>query len=159
MRVRVRLLVRLAAAASTAWVAGGIGVAGAGCEISSAPVNAHRVAAPPSYATWWHETEECSGLTGDLQRVDWFVVPADSDGGFWCADGPDYTCAGEWVAPHSIYLAGPSRTYPVGYVADEWTVKHEMLHDLVGRPGHPTPFADCHLESRTPDGVNGLGRR
>jgi hypothetical protein len=159
MRVRVRWLARLVAAAGTAGVVGGTGITGTGCEVPSAPSNARQMAALPTYASWWHEAQECSGLTGDLQQVDWFVVPADGDGGFWCEDGPDHTCAGEWVAPHAIYLAGPGKAYPQGYAVDEWTVKHEMLHDLVGQPGHPDVFDECHLASRTPDGVFGLGHR
>lgn len=156
--MRVRKRARLLAAAGTGWVVVGLLVAGA-CEQSLAPVNARPASALSSYDAWWRETEACSGLNGDLQRVEWFTVPADSDGGFWCEDGPDHTCAGEWMAPHSIFLAGPSPGYPEGYAADEWTVKHEMLHDLVGVPGHPASFDDCRLASRTPDGVYGLGHR
>lgn len=158
MMVRVRLLLRVLAATGTATLVGGAGVVGGGCEVSTAPVNGRRVTAPASYALWWQADEACSGLTGALDDVDWYVVPADSDGGFWCEDGPDHTCAGEWVAPHAIYLAGPNRTYPDGYAVDEWTVRHEMLHDLVGRPGHPPVFDDCRLASRTPSGVYGLGQ-
>ena len=156
MRRRVVSLSLSVAAAAAACIMAG--AASVGCEVPVAPENAYRVAALPSYATWWTEDVECSGLTGDLQDVEWYVVPADSDGGFWCEDGPDHTCAGEWVAPHSIYLAGPNKSYPQGYAADEWTVRHEMLHELVGRPGHPRVFDDCHLASRTPSGVYGLGR-
>jgi len=158
MRLNGRWLARLVAAAGMAALAGGTGVAGAGCAVSTAPVDAHRVAPLATYAAWWADVEACSGLAGDVARVEWFVVPADSDGGFWCEDGPDHTCAGEWVAPHAIYLAGPNRTYPQGYAVDEWTVKHEMLHDLVGHSGHPLEFDECRLASRTPSGVYGLGR-
>ena len=156
--MRVRLLLRVAAAAGTVCLAAGAG--GLGCEAPTSPAPAHalRVDPLPSYAEWWQEDEACSGLRGDFQNLDWYVVPADSDGGFWCADGPDNTCAGEWVGPHAIYLAGPNRMYPQGYAADEWTVRHEMLHDLVGRPGHPSVFDDCRLASRTPSGVFGLGK-
>ena len=156
--MRARWAARFLAAAGLIWVTAGTGLAGAGCEVSVAPLDARRAEALPNYATWWRETEACSGLAGDLQRVAWFTVPADSDGGFWCEDGPDHACAGQWVAPHAIYLAGPSKRYPQGYSVDEWTVKHEMLHDLVGQPGHPSVFDDCRLASRTPAGVYGLGR-
>jgi hypothetical protein len=156
MRRRVVSMGRKVATAAAACIVAG--AAGVGCRVPVAPGNAVRVAAPPSYAAWWSEDLQCSGLTGDLRQVEWYVVPAERDGGFWCADGPDHTCAGEWVAPNSVYLAGPSRTYPDGYAADEWTVRHEMLHDLVGQPGHPPVFDDCRLASRTPDGVYGLGR-
>ena len=159
MRRRVISLgLSVVAAAAACVVAGAAGVASAGCEVPLAPENAVRMTALSSYATWWSDDQACSGLTGDLQDIEWYVVPADSAGGFWCEDGPDHACAGEWVAPHSIYLAGPNRTYPQGYSADEWTVRHEMLHDLVGRAGHPPVFDQCHLASRTPSGVYGITR-
>lgn len=44
-----------------------------------------------------------------------------------------------------IALAGPNRFFPDGYADDEWTVKHEMLHDLLGTPEHPAAFTTCHL--------------
>jgi len=130
-----------------------------GCRDVLYPTDAVRAAAQPDYAAWWSEVEACSALHGDLDLIEWFTVPADSVGGFWCADGPGQECAGEWYAPHTIYLAGPSRYYPDGYGADEWTVKHEMLHDLVGRPGHPRVFDDCGLKSRTPEGWYGIPPR
>jgi len=160
MRPEFALVARLAAGAAATWLVAAAGVAGAGCEVATAPpANARLLAPLPSYQAWWSEVEACSGLTGDEQRVAWYEVPADpDDGGFYCADGPDHTCAGEWAEPHSIYFAGPSTSFPKGYFSDEWTVKHEMLHDLVGRPGHPQVFDDCHLASRTPSGVYGLSR-
>ena len=160
MRTRSSLVARLAPVLCLASLAAAAGIAGNGCEVATAPPPDAKPMDPlPAYAQWWAEVQSCSGLVGDEQRVAWFEVPADpADGGFWCEDGPDHTCAGEWAEPHSIYLAGPSNHYPLGYVADEWTVKHEMLHDLVGHPGHPQVFDDCHLASRTPSGVYGLTR-
>jgi hypothetical protein len=160
MRTRSWRVTRLALALGSALIAVVPGVAGSGCEVATAPPADFRpMAVLPSYARWWSEVEACSRLTGDLTRVDWFEVQADSaDGGFACEDGPDHLCAGEWAEPHYIYLAGPSLAYPSGYTVDEWTVKHEMLHDLVGRPGHPEQFDYCHLASRTPSGVYGLDR-
>ena len=114
------------AVAGAACLVAGAGLVSGGCEVSSAPVNARRVTPLATYTDWWQADEACSGLTGDFKNIDWYVVPADSDGGFWCQDGPDHTCAGEWVAPHAIYLAGPNRTYPEGYAVDEWTVRHEI---------------------------------
>ena len=81
---------------------------------------------PPVYREWWSETEACSGLTGDFDRVNWLVVEG---AGFPCSSG---TCAGHWEPNHSIYLAG-------SYTANEMVVRHEMLHDLLNRSGHPDP--------------------
>jgi hypothetical protein len=161
MRACRWLVARVAPVLGAAWFAAASGAAVSGCEVATAPPSGARpLNVLPGYATWWSEVEACSRLTGDLRRVDFYQVPPDStDGGFSCPDGPGGRCAGEWAEPHDVYLAGPSPVYPTGYAADEWTVKHEMLHDLVGRPGHPQQFDYCHLASRSPSGVYGLGRQ
>jgi hypothetical protein len=89
---------------------------------------------PAVYREWWGKTEACSGLSGDFDRIQWSVVPGY---GFECASG---TCAGHWEPGHHIYLAGD-------WTMNEMVVRHEMLHDLLGRPGHPDPpFGDpCPL--------------
>ncbi|MBA2626711.1 MAG: hypothetical protein H0U85_01750, partial [Gemmatimonadales bacterium] len=82
---------------------------------------------PPSlYRQWWSDTEACSGRTGDFDRVRWFIVEGD---GFDCPSGK---CAGRWQEPHEIILAGD-------FQENELVVRHEMLHELLGRPGHPDP--------------------
>jgi hypothetical protein len=89
---------------------------------------------PAVYREWWAKTAACSGLTGDFDRVQWSVVPGQ---GFKCASG---TCAGHWEPDHHIYVAQD-------WTMNEMVVRHEMLHDLLGRPGHPDPpFGDpCPL--------------
>jgi hypothetical protein len=81
---------------------------------------------PAVYREWWSKTEACSGLTGDFDRVEWLVVPGHS---FSCASG---RCAGHWQSSHQIYIAGD-------WTMNELVVRHEMLHDLLGRSGHPNP--------------------
>jgi hypothetical protein len=81
---------------------------------------------PPIYQEWWAKTEECSGLKGNFERLRWSVVEGTS---FSCSSGQ---CAGHWSADHHIFLASK-------WVMDEMVVRHEMLHDLIGRPGHPAP--------------------
>lgn len=81
---------------------------------------------PAVYRVWWARTEACSGLSGDFDRVQWSVVPGD---GFKCSSG---TCAGHWEPDHHIYLSQD-------WTTNEMVVRHEMLHDLLGRPGHPDP--------------------
>jgi hypothetical protein len=39
---------------------------------------------------------------------------------------------GRWNDNHHIYIAS-------AYQRNELVVRHEMLHDLLGRPGHPNP--------------------
>lgn len=86
------------------------------------------------YREWWARTEACSGRTGDFDRISWFVVEGP---GFACPGG---VCAGHWESTHRIFLAGD-------YRQNEMVVRHEMLHELLGRPGHPDPpfGAECPL--------------
>ena len=81
---------------------------------------------PAVYREWWNKTQACSGLTGDFERITWSVIQGSS---FACSSGQ---CAGHWSEDHHIYLAGD-------WSMDEMVVRHEMLHDLIGRPGHPAP--------------------
>ncbi len=85
-----------------------------------------RIKPPLLYREWWAKTEACSGRVGDFGRVRWFVVEGHS---FDCPGGQ---CAGRWESGHAIYLASD-------YEANELVVRHEMLHELLGRPGHPDP--------------------
>src|SRR5438874_9983200 len=47
------------------------------CETSTAPLpdGAVEFNAPAVYPRWWALTQECSGLTGDLSAVHWYLVP------------------------------------------------------------------------------------
>jgi hypothetical protein len=82
-----------------------------------------------SYSDWWKATEECAGLLGSLSRVTWFVVPNRTsfvygDGqydGYW------------WDGVHWILLAGDK-------VENGMIVRHEMLHELLGRGDHPAEY-------------------
>jgi hypothetical protein len=86
---------------------------------SPLPATAHRFVAPAVYQQWWALTSECSGASGSLESVQWFVVPGVSlfwrDGsvvnGFWSRDG------------NKIVLAE-------GAIDDGEVVRHEMLHAL-----------------------------
>ncbi len=81
---------------------------------------------PAIYREWWAKTQACSGLTGDFDRIRWSIIEGPS---FPCSSGQ---CAGHWRTDHHIFLAGD-------WAMDEMVVRHEMLHDMIGRPGHPTP--------------------
>jgi hypothetical protein len=80
----------------------------------------------PVYREWWAKTEACSGRTGNYDRITWSVIEGRS---FPCSSGE---CAGHWRTSHHIFLASD-------WVMDEMVVRHEMLHDLLARPGHPDP--------------------
>jgi hypothetical protein len=81
---------------------------------------------PPEFRVWWAKTEVCSGRTGNFDRIRWSVVEGES---FPCSSGE---CAGHWSSNHHIFLASK-------WSSNEMVVRHEMLHDLLNRPGHPDP--------------------
>ena len=98
------------------------------------PAGAVPWTAPARFALWWRMTESCSGRSGDLGYVRWYIVPdADSIE----VDGQRYD--GFWLgAPDRIVLVDAKRL-------DGPLVRHEMLHALLGVSGHPRdPFlASC----------------
>ncbi len=81
---------------------------------------------PAVYREWWARTESCSGRSGEFERVEWLVVPGRS---FRCSSGE---CAGHWEPGHRIYIAEE-------WMYNEMVVRHEILHDLLDRGGHPNP--------------------
>ena len=93
---------------------------------------------PAIYAEWHARTQACSGLSGDLGRVEFYVVPGvdafpTKEGakvGLWTREGNSTR----------IVIAG-------NFVDHEMVVRHEMLHDLLGREGHPAEFfvSKCQL--------------
>jgi hypothetical protein len=99
-------------------------VAASGCGFD--PEGDQPLNPPAVYREWWAKTEACSGRTGDFDRLRWTMIEGYS---FPCSSGQ---CAGHWAASHHIYLAGE-------WAMDEMVVRHEMLHDLLGKPGHPDP--------------------
>jgi len=112
-----------------------------GCPawVVTGPVIVHegqRYMALGEYPAWWQRVEDCSGLTGPLHRVEWYKVPGRST--FW-VDGKEVYAT--WDGGHRIYVAEP-------WVRDSFIVQHEMLHDLIGKPGHPSQFDACGLRIR-----------
>ena len=106
--------------------------------MSSLPEGAVQIEAPVTYGTWWFKTEACAQLTGRMDKVTWYVVPGVST--FQTESGEK---VGFWTkSPEGtrIILAGDYRDH-------ELVVRHEILHELLGREGHPEPyFRDrCHL--------------
>ncbi len=114
---------------------------GLGCGFE--PLGASTWAPPATYETWWQRTQECSGRTGDFSAVKWFVVRGKT---FECPSG---TCVARWEPGQRIYIASD-------YVNHELVVRHEMLHALLDRPGHPNPpfAAGCQLTWESWPGAN-----
>jgi hypothetical protein len=98
------------------------------------PANGEQFTPPPVYARWWAMTQACSGLSGDLASVSWYVVPGVSAfplqgqlvDGYWSFAG------------NRIVIAETARL-------DGGKVRHEMLHALIKGRGHPRGkfLADC----------------
>ena len=99
------------------------------CETTTAPdvpATAVPFAAPARYALWWRLTQACSGITGDFASVSWYVVPNSRTLSYQGQRVDAY-----WIGnPDRIVLADSLRS-------DGPTVRHEMLHVLLQRNGHP----------------------
>jgi hypothetical protein len=82
-----------------------------------------------TYADWWRSTENCAGRRGDMSRISWFVVPNHTSFVYANAQYNGYW----WNGVHWILLAGEK-------VTNASIVRHEMLHELLGRGDHPPEF-------------------
>lgn len=98
------------------------------CDWPTAPLppGAERFDPPAVYERWWELTKECSGLPGRLDAINWYQVP-----GVRTIQHGNTQVAGWWSSSgNRIVLAGDARLW-----GD--LVRHEMLHALVRRAGHP----------------------
>ena len=99
------------------------------CESATGPQvpsGAVAIAAPARFALWWRLTQACSGITGDFSSVSWYVVPNTRTLSYQGKQVDAY-----WIGdPDRIVLADSLRNPgPI--------VRHEMLHVLLHRNGHP----------------------
>jgi hypothetical protein len=102
------------------------------------PEGAVLVAAPAVYREWFQRTETCSGRSGNLDAVQFYVVPGVET--FETRDGPQ---VGVWIGEggsHRIVIAG-------NYQGHEMVVRHELLHTLLRQTGHPEEYfvSRCRL--------------
>jgi hypothetical protein len=106
------------------------------------PAGAELFAPPPDFRTWWARTEACSGQSGEMSRIEWYVVPGAHT--VETSLGPKVGLWSHSSAGVRIILAGD-------YVGSELVVRHEMLHALLDREGHPSEYfvARCHLTWET----------
>lgn len=110
----------------------------AGCE----PILGTEYTLPPDavptdpaavYATWYAETEACTGETGDYPRVRWFEVPGER----WFDALRNQYAVATWRAPHDIYIT-------TAHLRDPDVVKHEIIHDLLHGGASDDPrFLEC----------------
>jgi hypothetical protein len=81
------------------------------------------------FIAWWSELEACSGLSGDVHAVAFYVIPNDSTiqvgsesyWGYWIKNG------------NRIVLAG-------AHADSEKLVKHEEMHALLQSASHPPAY-------------------
>jgi hypothetical protein len=98
-------------------------------EPAPLPADAVPFGAPPVYARWWADVEACSGRQAPLARVRWFVVPRVDA---FIADGQ--RDSGLWIGRYRYIVLAESG------LSDGLLVRHEMLHDLLDRAGHPAEY-------------------
>lgn len=105
------------------------------CEAPTDPLprNARRLTPPPAYGLWWQMTMSCSGLSGDLERVQWYIQPGVRS--LEIPGEPDTNLGGYWISSGNRILLTEAA------VDDGELVRHEMLHALLrGRGQHPKEF-------------------
>ena len=97
------------------------------CEglVAPLPSDAEEFSPPAVYSTWWKMAEACSGQTGSLGAISWFKTDKA------LADPR----TGERIVGY--WTSGSNRiVLMTGVVLDGGTVRHEMLHALLRKPGH-----------------------
>jgi hypothetical protein len=115
------------------------------------PENAVQIDPLQPYALWWAQTEACSGRTGSMDAVEWYVVP-DADvipsrrgdaAGYYDRVAGRIVLAGKWSLHGGL-------------------VRHEMLHALTRETRHSREYflhrcgdvvpcvEDCRTEAGAP---------
>jgi hypothetical protein len=92
----------------------------------------------PTYSEWFIRTEACAGRIGDFDSIEWYVVPDVAT--FETEMGEKVGLWEQTGGVTRITIAG-------AYTDHEMVVRHEMLHELLGREGHPQEYfvTRCHL--------------
>jgi len=127
-----------------------LALTGCGSEPNPLPPGAEALTALPDYQAWWSRTEACSGLRGEFGNLKFYQVPGVST--FNSAVG---TVVGLWARngrDNVITIAGD-------YLDNELVVRHEMLHALLEREGHPPEYfvQKCGLTWASWTGDHGQG--
>ncbi len=112
------------------------------------PVGATEIPVPAAYSQWHARTQACSGLSGDFSTIKFYVVPGVET--FSTTQGQK---VGEWTSDGTtsrIVIAGNYRDH-------EMVVRHELLHSLLRKEGHPPEyFVDrCRLTWESWNGPQG----
>ena len=87
-------------------------------------------AIPTAYWRWWADLQRCSGATGDIGAIGWFVVT----GGFVVVN--DQLLDGYWSRSRNQIVL------PEWRMLDSNVVRHEMLHALLQDEDHVGAFTN-----------------
>ena len=90
------------------------------------PPDAVLVAPDSLWLVQYAEAERCLGWKGDVNKVQWYIVP-----GLSFHDAEAREVIGYWVPPHKLYIADGVKNL-------RWLVRHESLHDLLQSGLHPS---------------------
>jgi len=104
-----------------------VSLAVAACEglVAPLPSDAEEFSPPAAYSNWWNMTEACSGKRGSLGAITWFKTDQ-----ILRDPGTGQPIVGFWTS-------GSNRiVLMTGVVLDGGSVRHEMLHALLRKPGH-----------------------
>lgn len=83
----------------------------------------------PYYHRWWGNVERCTGLTGRMDKIRFFVAPRP----FLAIQGSADLYLGLYFPDESKIILG------ISLEADSVTVHHEMLHALLDQNGLHDP--------------------
>jgi hypothetical protein len=89
------------------------------------PSDAEEFSPPAIYSTWWKMTQACSGMTGSLGSITWFKTNQALSSG-----------TGEPIGGYTNFLTNRI-VLTNAVVLDGGSVRHEMLHALLRKGGHP----------------------
>jgi hypothetical protein len=114
-----------------------ISLVAAACERAptAPPADALRFDPPEHFRALWAATEQCSGHQRSFDVVRWYEVP-DA----WQVPNHEGTLVAAFydLRGNYIVIAG-------AYLASDPLVRHEELHAILDRPGHPAEFDRCDL--------------
>lgn len=95
-------------------------VSSACATFKTVPAAPSHLDAPPIYAEWYHQLEQCSGLKGDYKALDFYAAGSSFHNG--------HHFNGYWELGSIVIM--PAK------LNDRATVMHEMMHDLTKSTAH-----------------------
>ena len=94
------------------------------------PDGAIHITPPSMYRTYFQEVEVCSGLSGDFDTIQWYIIPGVDS--FESENIGHYKkLAGITILPERIIVIAGNQ------ISNTYVVRHEILHDLANTTQHP----------------------